>query len=1533
MVSEPGDTWYTVSVVADKVYEIYPVAYSGVTLHLVNEGEAFDLSTAESIEQRDNRYGLAKNYAAQFIAPRSGTLYINITRTQAQGPATWSITDATDNRVYQYAQGITVGQEVAVPGGQANRWYKVSLQANKYYVVETTGGAIELYTDPTQEEEDWYGVRLFSASGEYYINVFQDYLSFDLDPQTIKVREIAKQSNTTTTTARTLQLGEKAEYSHVFGASLTFKATLQAGKTYEMIQSSRRQFWDTRFEIKDPEGATVQTHEFLTVVATSQYFTASTSGVYYITCTNDYVNSTQGELYSITLSEVTDARICTYAVEITEGQNVVYEHKTYPALWWKIATKAGGTYYVDLDVNNSNSGDHFFVVYPECGSDAPIISGASKPFSFQAPHDGYCYFKSYSVGTDYNGITNSFTVKQLVDQNNPTEDKALQIAPGDAVSTNHAYGSELWYKVPIQGGHVYEFACANKPEGEGINVYYKPRTGEGDLQQVQTYIGLHAYFTPETDGIYYIKCFDEQSKKEAFVWTFSEVTDNRVHQKAQVITLGEEIAVDPALRHPYGFFWYKLDVTAGKLYEVDFSGADYAYLEEYSDKLDFYDVDNTPDIKDHYLYNHPQEVYKSKYLFEARKSGTVYLNVKIPHRNEVLTYKVSAVSQGDNRLCSYATPVTLGQEVEVNHQRSLYADQWYKVSLEAGKSYEVTNLSGYALSMYADGICDSISDPMAQINPRERKYVYIQTSGEYYIHSYAANIDGTQDFTWSISEAAVDNRACEHATEIEFDKPFAVDHSNYVHERWFKANVAAGQLYSLEGFNNYNQEVKIFKGCGDTSYENQVRTEDTDTTKLFVADTTATYYIQSYYEKSDADSLVFTGTLFSLTDNRSCAYADPAAMGDTITGTGLTGWGLWYTVALEKGKYYEFDFTGTGSSIEGILQSSCDDAEPLAQGTAEKILFKPEATGDYLVHVKPSYNGSISDAWSWLYKAVANGDNRLCEFAEPMPGDTVTNNPSNGIREYWYTFEATAGKFYEFGLISSDPYGTDFSIEVYHGCDESEPSAIVSNKYAFEAKEDATFYLRVQLNTYTNGDCSWYAREIKPDGKFCAYPLPVTLGEEMTDSSKERGSERLLLPEGSEVFDAGGAMLERTWYHFTPEKSGIYKLTLPNFETWYHEGALIFTDCTLDSIVGAVGIYGFNNVALEFLAYADTEYKIAICYPTWLEKDPYMGGVHDITWLLEYVKEIPHSTGTLEVRMNQQDGSVLEAPDARLTLYKKLDGAIIAADTLQYIGAQTFRSDALDYGTYLLYAENLGTGSDGKTYLPTWYNQAGVWEDATEIVIDKETQALAMQLLAAPQDIYTGDKTIAGTVYEQGSGTTSAQAPAGVPVSLYREIPAPQSNEPDPAKWELVAKTKTDAQGAYKIEHLPAATYLVLVDLPGYASEEGGLVVDATSGTDFSGNNFVVDNDTHTITGKQTAATSVVGPAAKLYPNPFTHSVVIENAAGAQLSVFSSDGTCVYTRLLTSDKAEVDLSSLRAGTYLFRLVQGERVYSSVLIKE
>ena len=71
----------------------------------------------------------------------------------------------------------------------------------------------------------------------------------------------------------------------------------------------------------------------------------------------------------------------------------------------------------------------------------------------------------------------------------------------------------------------------------------------------------------------------------------------------------------------------------------------------------------------------------------------------------------------------------------------------------------------------------------------------------------------------------------------------------------------------------------------------------------------------------------------------------------------------------------------------------------------------------------------------------------------------------------------------------------------------------------------------------------------------------------------------------------------------------------------------------------------------------------------------------------------------------------------------------------------------------------------------------------------------------------------------------------------------------------------------------------------------------------------------------------------KLYPNPASDDLTIETAEKATLFVFDLNCVLLLHRELTEHTSKIDVSTLRSGVYLVKLIDAKRVQVGKFIKQ
>ena len=82
----------------------------------------------------------------------------------------------------------------------------------------------------------------------------------------------------------------------------------------------------------------------------------------------------------------------------------------------------------------------------------------------------------------------------------------------------------------------------------------------------------------------------------------------------------------------------------------------------------------------------------------------------------------------------------------------------------------------------------------------------------------------------------------------------------------------------------------------------------------------------------------------------------------------------------------------------------------------------------------------------------------------------------------------------------------------------------------------------------------------------------------------------------------------------------------------------------------------------------------------------------------------------------------------------------------------------------------------------------------------------------------------------------------------------------------------------------------------------------------------ITNSTTNTITRPASITNISTSLPVKIYPNPATDMIFVENLAGGELSIISMNGSVVLSRNIDANKTSIDVSSLADGVYIIKTV-------------
>ncbi len=241
-------------------------------------------------------------------------------------------------------------------------------------------------------------------------------------------------------------------------------------------------------------------------------------------------------------------------------------------------------------------------------------------------------------------------------------------------------------------------------------------------------------------------------------------------------------------------------------------------------------------------------------------------------------------------------------------------------------------------------------------------------------------------------------------------------------------------------------------------------------------------------------------------------------------------------------------------------------------------------------------------------------------------------------------------------------------------------------------------------------------------------------------------------------------------------------------------------------------------------------------------------------------------------------------------------------------------------GNYILSAKATG-------YLFSYYTengqQAPTWIEATKVHITPLTETYRATIMLVPEpELKEGDITIKGTILDK-----SEMLPFGLKAKVSRDATVGAYSSPAAAKslksddFILLRTTTVDDNGNYEFSNLPAGIYRIKVEISGYSTET--IEINAVTGNQYTGNNFVVDDDIKNIIANRVMSAPQIQGTTKLviYPNPVTDILRITGLEKGNnvIKIINVLGQIVWSTNSSSPEISLNIGHQPAGMYFIHI--------------
>ena len=706
-------------------------------------------------------------------------------------------------------------------------------------------------------------------------------------------------------------------------------------------------------------------------------------------------------------------------------------------------------------------------MYSSCDENDYLAFG-NGTFTFTAPATQDYYILIYG-----NNAANSWVVSQVA--NNFVCENAEDIAPGETVASPQG---ARWYKLAATKGRSYGV------DGYGINGYFDV-CSSCNGSAVAFGSGVVAFTAPATQD-YYLCAYGYDAINR---WSVSEITanDNRICANATPVSLNAKVPVGYTER------WYCATVQAGKWYSVS-AASPSSSVEVYascggeriasgSGTTYFRPVGNaTVSI-----------LYSNSYRYDATAPDTLIIR-------ESPTINVA------NTTCAAAQSITIGQPVVLTPAVLGGASYYYKLAVEAGKSYEIPPADApYSVWGYISKACSEESYLAYGYLNWNNIMFSAETSGEYVIamRTFSSYSDSV---SWQVNEVAAPI-SCAVAEAVSADATVHTRGLTSSAELWYKFTPESGKTYRITSTSDY--DLWVLDGCNGPDL-GAVGRSSRDSL-VFTAPSGSDCYILWYapywgapYE-FDWRISEFTPPIAA---NTTCATAEQAEVNASISAVLTAGREHWYALEVTEGAYYSISKGSPGMRV--ALYTNCQSATPAVTDEGEDDPSVPDyhAGQTGTAYIKVTGAG---------YKTFHVGEVRsgeMCEAATPIaPGKSVAVARAT---TRWYSLEAEPGYLYTISNSSSGSY----SVAAYDGCGGAALGEAYGDQLSFSVSSAKTCY--ICYNSY-GGAQEWSVSRSLPEGNtICSTAEPARLNTPTTTA-----------------VEAG----KTYWYVFSGEAGKVYEIS------------------------------------------------------------------------------------------------------------------------------------------------------------------------------------------------------------------------------------------------------------------------------------------------------------------------------------------------------------------------------------------------------
>ena len=680
--------------------------------------------------------------------------------------------------------------------------------------------------------------------------------------------------------------------------------------------------------------------------------------------------------------------------------------------WFAVELEAGKGYQIDLERSQTGAfalsdprlyGIHYASGRFIFGTTNDNDGAGKNSRVFFTPWANTTYYVSAGAYQDLEG-TYKLSVTEIADDFTRAIDTTGAVAAGGSATGEIDFSRDRdWFAVELDAGSTYRIDLKGDATGAGtlddpllrgihdaegvlIPGTKNDNGGAGNNSRV--------FFTPTTDGTYYVAAGTHENMKGTYTLSVTEITDDFTAGTGTTGTVTVGGSATGEIDLPGDRDWFAVELGAGKGYRIDLEGKPNGVGTLVDPRLyGIHDADGVliPGTEN----NDGGKGNNSRVFFTPTTDGTYYVSAGAIE-DFIGTYRLSVVEGTDDFMGGTGTSGLVAVGGSATGEMDLSGDRdWFAVELDAGSTYRI-DLEGSETGagtlvdprLYGIHDADGVLIPGTKNDDggkgnNSRVFFTPTTDGTYYVAAGARG-PGHGTYTLSVTEIADDFTAATDTTGAVAVGGSATGEIDLPGDRdWFAVELGAGKAYriDLKGSETgvgtlsdpYLQGIYDANGTFIPGTENNDGGEGLNSRLTFTPEEAGTYYVAAGAWGPGEGTYTLSVT----------EIADDFVAGTGTTGTVTVGGSAsgaidfsgdkdWFAVTLKASGVYRIDLegdaTGAGTLSDPYLHGIYDANGTFIPGTENndggtdlnsRVLFTPTSDGTYYVAARSANSGHL----------------------------------------------------------------------------------------------------------------------------------------------------------------------------------------------------------------------------------------------------------------------------------------------------------------------------------------------------------------------------------------------------------------------------------------------------------------------------------------------------------------------------------------------------------------------------------------------